>query len=439
MSLRHSWDAALRGAVRPNRLVRNLSGAAVLWARLADDGSPASFVHRTFQREIWRESGAGGKLLLGAGFAAWLPLTLALAAGCTRRLGPAVRAATGKGLARQAREQLALAFGSAVPPPWYYHFEFHDDAKRRAALRYLYRFETKVALYHFLRRQLSSAETTEALRDKAAFAQRCRAHGLPVVAALATADAGHIERLDGGGPGLPHGDLFLKPLRGAGGRGAERWLWRGDGTYEGAAGAVRSEAELAAHLEELSRAEPQVVRAYARNHPALRDLSPSALSTVRVLSCLDEDGRPEVTHAVLRMARAAEALVDNFHQGGAAARVDLRTGELGRATSLGWKRDTGWWDAHPLTGAAITGRKLPYFEEVLDVARRAHAAFADQVAIGWDVAILPEGPALVEGNKSPDLDIVQRTHGEPIGDSRFGALFAFHLRRALAAKYGSAQ
>src|SRR5262249_8226266 len=94
-------------------------------------------------------------------------------------------------------------------------------------------------------------------------------------------------------------------------------------------------------------------------------------------------------------------------------------------------------DTHPVTGAQITGRKLPLWDEVLDLARRAHEAFGDQVAIGWDIAILDDGPSLVEGNKSPDLDIIQRCYRAPVGNSRFGQLLAFHVSRALEKKYNS--
>ena len=43
------------------------------------------------------------------------------------------------------------------------------------------------------------------------------------------------------------------------------------------------------------------------------------------------------------------------------------------------------------------------------------------------------GPELVEGNGAPDLDIIQRTHREPIGNARLGELLAFHLRERPAA------
>jgi cation transport ATPase len=69
---------------------------------------------------------------------------------------------------------------------------------------------------------------------------------------------------------------------------------------------------------------------------------------------------------------------------GIAAKVDLRSGELGRATDMGVSRDSGLWDNHPLSGAPIVGRKIPMWNQVLELARRTHANFPDQVAIGVD-------------------------------------------------------
>jgi hypothetical protein len=37
---------------------------------------------------------------------------------------------------------------------------------------------------------------------------------------------------------------------------------------------------------------------------------------------------------------------------------------------------------------------------------------------------------LIEGNKGPDFDIIQRTSRAPIGNTRVGTLLAHHLRRA---------
>jgi hypothetical protein len=140
-----------------------------------------------------------------------------------------------------------------------------------------------------------------------------------------------------------------------------------------------------------------------------------------------------VTNAVFRMAQGRDSAVDNFHAGGIAAKVDIDTGELGRAVdgAMAMGCATGWCDEHPDTGGQILGRRLLCWQKILDLVRPAHTlAFADQVVVGWDVALVSDGPLLIEGNKGPDVDLIQRSHGVPLGDGRLGELLAFNLRRA---------
>ena len=69
------------------------------------------------------------------------------------------------------------------------------------------------------------------------------------------------------------------------------------------------------------------------------------------------------------------------------------------------------------------------WQEAIDLVERAHRAFDEYVLVGWDVAFLEDGPVLVEGNRGPDIDILQRTARGPIGNGRFGELLAYNLER----------
>ena len=126
------------------------------------------------------------------------------------------------------------------------------------------------------------------------------------------------------------------------------------------------------------------------------------------------------------MAIGGNRTVDNLHAGGIAANVGLDDGILSSASDLGIDSKLGWLDRHPDTQARIAGRPLPMWSETKALAIRAHRSFADRVLVGWDIAITDDGPIVVEGNSSPDLDIVQR-FGAPICSSRFGDLLAWHL------------
>jgi hypothetical protein len=143
--------------MRAEEIVKLGSGAAVLWAGLPDDGTPANFLHRSFRRQFWRESGPLARFGSVAILLAWPFVLPAMIGFFTQRNGPSVRARTGKGILRQVWEQAAMTVTRAILPPWYYIFELHDDGKRRRADEYLHRFETKRFAYEFLRRTNHSA------------------------------------------------------------------------------------------------------------------------------------------------------------------------------------------------------------------------------------------------------------------------------------------
>jgi hypothetical protein len=180
----------------------------------------------------------------------------------------------------------------------------------------------------------------------------------------------------------------------------------------------------------MSRLQPYLVQERARNHPEMCDLTNGALSTIRMISCLDENEEPELIGAVLRMAVGSNVTVDNVHAGGLAAAVDLASGELWRATDMGFDSSLGWIDRHPHTGGPVTGRVLPLWDDVCSLVRRAHSAFQDWVVVGWDVAITADGARLVEGNSGPDIDLIQRPLRTTFGDGRLGELIAFHLKHS---------
>ena len=221
-------------------------------------------------------------------------------------------------------------------------------------------------------------------------------------------------------------DLFVKPNVGRGGKGAERWDYVGPG-YRNPAGEEIGRDDLFARLAKRSLGEPIIVQPRIVNHSALEPLNNGALSTVRILTCLDESGHPEVVGAAMRMAIDGNHVVDNLHAGGIAAAVDVDSGSLGPASDLGADASFGWVDRHPANDAQIFGTQLPMWEDVKRFAIRAHGAFADRVIVGWDIAITPDGPVLVEGNGAPDLDIMQRFVRHGLMAARLGILLAFHV------------
>jgi Sugar-transfer associated ATP-grasp len=421
---------------------RNLSGAMWIFARLPDDGTAAALIHRSIQREVWRELKFGDRMAMCLALP-FIPLVFALLVVVfTIANGPAIKKRTRKGIIQQIREQVECAMHLAILPPWYYIFELHDDDKRLHASEYLNRFETKAGLYRFLRDSngglpVPEERSTACIKDKALFRDRCREFGVMTAPVLLNVSGEHIGVVDWTSPELPERDLFVKPLHGQGGKKAARWNYLGSGRYKRNDGETLTRDQLLEHLQQESRHTAFLVQPLLVNHKELIDLANGTLATVRVMTCRDEQGEIEVTNAVFRMAQNKSSSVDNFHAGGVAANVDIQTGELGAGTRGAWGVTAdGWYERHSETGAQILHRKLPCWPDLIALVKHAHAsAFSDQVVIGWDVALLDSGPCIMEANKAPDLDIIQRAGGGPIGNQRLGKLLAFNLRRAIEAKH----
>lgn len=431
----------------------------LLWAGRSRGDTPAGYVHKIYARELWRERGPVGRALVAARFALWPLVVPGLMAWMTWRNGAAIRERTGRPVARQLLDQLVVAVRYGILPPWYYMFElFHENNRRRAG-EYIHRYETKRGTFALIKEHLEHS-AGRGLNHKTEFAARCRRHGLPAAPVVYVVRQGSFYELGADSPlqrdqvRLPGCDLFMKPTVGNGGLETLRASYLGQGRYQLDSGEELDEAGLIEHLSHLPRKRSALVEWLWQfspnrgllilerlvNHEAILDLTAGgALSCVRAVTCRNETDGFELTDALFRMAIADDTIVDGFHRGGVASRVDIETGELGPATNLGLDPEVGWRERHPNTRARIAGRRLPLWDETRELAIRAHAtAFPEKAYIGWDIAITPDGPVLVEGNASPCVDLIQRPEAEPLGAKRFGELLAYHLRCAIEARDGAA-
>jgi hypothetical protein len=378
--------------------------------------SPAAQeIRRAFARRFWRPGSVREAMELAIGIML-APIAVPVAAAWfTARNGPVIRRREGKRVVAQFIEQLRLYCSAGAVGPWYYILSLHRDGAQRAPT-FLQRCETKRGIYSLLR-----PENPSPIGNKKAFAELCAVAGIRSVACELAVEG------SGADPAaLPDCDLFVKPLIGCGGKGAERWdrigprLWS-DGHQR------LGDAALIGHLRSIGR--PVIVQKRVQPHPALEPLTSGAVPTVRALTILDEHRRPELVAAVFRMSIGANRTVDNIHAGGLACAVSLEDGSLGLASDLGLDARLGWHRYHPTTFTRIHGTRLPFWDEVKALAVRAHGAFADRIIIGWDIAITEDGPVIIEGNRGPDMDLMQRFMKFGFyHQHRFTELIAHHLR-----------
>ena len=82
--------------------------------------------------------------------------------------------------------------------------------------------------------------------------------------------------------------------------------------------------------------------------------------------------------------------------------------DTGRVTGQGRQLTGKCYLCHPSTGRFMPGFQVPFWDQVTAMIRQAAVAVPHIGYVGWDVAITPEGPELVEGNINyPDPIVVQ--------------------------------
>ena len=381
---------------------------------LVEPKAPADELRRAFASTYWRPRSFRDCLALLLGLLLTPIAVPAVDLWFTLRNGPTIRHREGRGLVSQFAEQLKLYATAGIFGPWYYILSLHRDGARRAPT-FLQRCMTKRGIYDLLRPAEGSP-----LSDKREFAEWCTKAGVRCVRCVALID----DAIDC--PEFPDADLFVKPSRGSGGRGAERWDWVASQRWSNS-DRILDRDGLIHYLREKHR--EFVVQRRLPPHRDLIPLTSGALPTVRLLTILDEREVPEIVGAVFRMSIGTNRTVDNIHAGGLACSVSLASGTLGLASNLGADSRLGWSSFHPTTGARIEGASLPLWNEVKQLAIQAHRAFSDRVMVGWDIGIVDDGPIVIEGNSGPDMDLMQRFMDFGFcHEHRFSELLAFHLR-----------
>ena len=140
---------------------------------------------------------------------------------------------------------------------------------------------------------------------------------------------------------------------------------------------------------------PSIAEECLKQDERLAALNSSSINTVRPLT-LYKDGKLTFLAIFLRIGHGG--VVDNFCDGGMVAPINTETGIIEYPAA---DENVRYYDVHPLSGTHIVGFQVPYFEEIKTMVSKAATLIPELGYIGWDVAVTPDGPALIEGNLYP--------------------------------------
>lgn len=264
-----------------------------------------------------------------------------------------------------------------------------------------------------MQRRLNPEELEALTEDKVIFYRYCEAVGLPVprLEAVVPRDSpgwsrrGRMLNDAHDWEALVRADLppefVIKPSRGYHGLGV-RVLRR---TADGLATASGTPVTASDVFRDM-RADPEfathVVQERLHNHPELADLTHgAALQTLRIGTYVDRVGTVRILFGRLKIAVGDDA-VDNFRAGAtgnAMVEISVHDGMLGPAlVAAGHGCGLVTSPLHPATGERIEGRLVPGWDDACALVRRASPHFLPIRTLGWDVAVTPGGPSIVEAN-----------------------------------------
>jgi alpha-L-glutamate ligase-like protein len=230
----------------------------------------------------------------------------------------------------------------------------------------------------------------------------CRSIGVPTPTVYAVVGAHsalrHLPRLL-----EAHDDFVIKPNRGAGGRGILVITARQGHRFVRHNGEIAEFHDIRQHVSSVvsglyslgGRPDHALIQQRVQLHPAFERISYQGIGDVRVILY-----KRVPVMAMLRLPTRASNGRANLHQGGIGAGVDMATGLTTRAVMRNHLTLR-----HPDTDVSLVGFPVPYWPQILEMARRVSCA-VELGYLGVDIVVDRDaGPLLLEANARPGLAI----------------------------------
>lgn len=250
-------------------------------------------------------------------------------------------------------------------------------------------------LIHKLYECLWDDKYTCLVNDKCLFHCFCRYHEIPVPELYGVLRKGELIAEERNFDALMSKNNFekvvLKPIRGVQGKGIH-FITREAATFLSGSTPASNKHPLPRDLKK----QDFIIQERIRQHPELNRINPSSVNTVRIVTILARSGQVEFLSAILRTSSSHSA-IDNFNSGGIVIGVDLPTGKLKRQGFFKPQYGTTV-TSHPLTKVEFHNFQIPCWKEILEIATKAQETFHYLKSIGWDLAVCPDGPVVIEGN-----------------------------------------
>lgn len=195
--------------------------------------------------------------------------------------------------------------------------------------------------------------------------------------------------------------FVIKPINGVHGKDIKIYT-RKDQAFTDTNNASYSPEALLRTMQTDGKYNAFVIQERLVNHPDLKRLSDNNyLQTLRVNSFVDRTGKCRIVFSVLKLI-TGNSITDNFAGGATGnliAQVDVTEGKIYQLYGPS-KSGKGYAvvTEHDKITIPEDGYQIPLWAELCDTIEKAALQFVPVRSLGWDVAITPTGPVIIEAN-----------------------------------------
>ena len=125
-------------------------------------------------------------------------------------------------------------------------------------------------------------------------------------------------------------------------------------------------------------------------------MNSTSINTLRIVTYKNQKNEVEILSGFIRLGRKG-AIIDNAHIGGIVVPFNKETGKVNAEGLQLIDNGGGVFYKHPDTGVIFENLQIPLYTEVQKIISKASSLFKFPL-LGWDVALTPNGPIIIEAN-----------------------------------------
>lgn len=161
-------------------------------------------------------------------------------------------------------------------------------------------------------------------------------------------------------------------------------------------------AEIPALYGRLRKEGKYVVEEFLDQHPEVNRIYSKSINSIRLYTFRSRDKEAAVVFPAMMRFGSGGGRIDA--QGELTVLLDPKSGQcLAGAVNLEGKR----FKQHPDTGVEFATMVIPGLPAAVALVEAAARELPELTYVGWDVAMTPTGPVLIEGNGAPVLSTLQ--------------------------------